>query len=39
MKLLVYFLKITKKSSKAMHDELEKLLMAVAYTCGSKDLM
>lgn len=39
MKLLVYFLKIIKRSYKTMHDELKKLLMDVVYTCGSKDLM
>lgn len=40
MKFLVdFFLKIIKKSYKAMHDKLGELLMDVAYIFGSKDLM
>lgn len=30
---------LKKKGYKAMHDKLGKLLMDVAYICGSKDLM
>lgn len=40
MKFLVdFFLKNRLKSYKAVHGKLGKLLMDVAYICGSKDLM